>query len=137
MIFRIAGIAKYLVLIVLATACVGKDYSDISYDKREKAVKTSHILVQALLLDESGTPVPGINIGAQTSHSVDSDITNSKGKATLNIIIESEEPLDFHFTSKTMDWTTSLLDLPPSGGKMKITFRMDSLGRVTVATMEY
>jgi hypothetical protein len=95
------------------------------------------IKIEVLLITTDSASVPGVRVTAETDNSTSSDVTNSEGKASLSVLVDEGKGIDFRFSSESMDWTERMLNVPRGISSAKIAFRVDKLGRATIAAIEY
>ncbi|MCB0325630.1 MAG: hypothetical protein KDD69_18740 [Bdellovibrionales bacterium] len=107
-----------------------------SPDRIERTgIQSTRITVK--LIDERGMTVPSVDVSAATERSKDSDITNSSGQAVVNVEVAEGESVDFYFRGPNLEWTESLVSVPPGVETLKAIFKVRQNRTITLVALEF
>jgi hypothetical protein len=133
-----------LLLLALAicslTSCIAvtPDEPEVYYSPDRLARMTLTVLkVDATLEDSNGIGVPGVFVSVETPHYRETSTTTGRGYFFAWAKFAEDEGIDFHFTSKDIDWTETLTTIPEGAEQITLRFLLEKNKTVRLTAIEY
>jgi hypothetical protein len=113
----------------------------VTYDSpgRTDRIGTQRISLVVELERDDGSKIPGVEVRVSSPNDEDQDISDQFGKANITLVLQERDGLDFFFTSKKqkIEWTRSVVSVPPGQDEIGYLFKVDKFGRVRLAEVSY
>ena len=130
---------RLLTLSCLAAMCGCFSEPPLPYlsPARMARMQMYEMTIDGMLRDKNGDGVSGVLVSIESGIYRELSTTSNSGYFFTQAKFNADDSLDFHFRSKTLEWTETLAVIPKGVEKVTMNFVMNDNKTIYLTSIEY